>query len=112
MILRDLLAEVERLHPHAESTEVARFLLLLTLRDPSLQRFARQDGLEKEIRDIQLRIQATTDQHSAVADELDKLASNEPCEFSPDHLWTLIRAIKVQSHILEMYLDVNVHQVT
>jgi hypothetical protein len=60
--------------------------------------------LEKMIREVQLHLQATTDQHAAVAEELDQLASTQPTEFSPDHLWTLLRAIKVQSQILQLYL--------
>ena len=46
--------------------------------------------------------QAQSDRLAAVAEELDSLAATEPCEFQPAHIWTLIRAIKVQQQALDM----------
>jgi hypothetical protein len=51
------------------------------------------------------RLEAAADQHSAVADELDQMCADGPIQFSPDQLWTLLRAVKVQSQILELYTD-------
>jgi hypothetical protein len=43
-----------------------------------------------------------TEQYGAVAKELESLADTEPCEFDPQHIWTLIRAIKVQSKFVDL----------
>ena len=105
MSLSNLVLQVEKRLPGADSTDIARMVLLLSLRNPSLDRLSNPNELEREFRDVQYRIQATSDQHSAVAEELDSLAGSDASDFSPDHVWTLIRAIKVQSHILQMYLE-------
>ena len=41
----------------------------------------------------------------AVAAELDAICIDGPVQFRPDQLWTLLRAVKVQSQILELYTD-------
>ncbi len=51
-----------------------------------------------------LRLQAATDQHAAMTEELESLARSDPRKFSPEQIWVLIRAIKVQSQILELYV--------
>ncbi|HEV3004330.1 MAG TPA: hypothetical protein VGX78_07700, partial [Pirellulales bacterium] len=51
-----------------------------------------------------LRLQAATDQHAAMTQELEQLASSDPEKFSPDQIWVLVRAIKVQSQVLSLYV--------
>ena len=51
-----------------------------------------------------MRLQAATDQHAAMTEELEDLAQTDPRQFSSDQIWILIRAIKVQSQILQMYV--------
>ncbi len=51
------------------------------------------------------RLEAASDQHAAVADELDQLCGDGPIEFSPDQLWLLLRAVKIQGQLLELYTD-------
>ena len=36
--------------------------------------------------------------------ELEALASSDPEQFTRDQIWVLIRAIKVQSQVLQMYV--------
>jgi hypothetical protein len=55
-------------------------------------------------KEMGLRLQAATDQHAAMTDELERLAKSDPRKFSPDQIWILIRAIKVQSQILQLYI--------
>jgi hypothetical protein len=93
------LIESIRLHrPHLPDAHVARLAFIL-VRDPDL----RLADVEASIESLQLRLTMLDDRQSAVTEEIDELASTQPCEFSPDHVWTLIRAIKVQSQILEHY---------
>jgi hypothetical protein len=105
MELQQLLERVQQLQPGVDAIAHSRTLLMLTIVEPRLSRFQDESYLQRQFQSIQLRLQAATDQHAAVADELDELASSNPCDFSPKHVWTLIRAIKVQSRILDMYLD-------
>jgi len=104
MNCRELAATIESLQPEAEPQDVARLCLLLTtavgdskvLSDPSV--------LEQAWHDTGLRLQAATDQHAAMTEELEELASSDPKQFTQDQIWVLIRAIKVQSQILQMYV--------
>lgn len=104
MQLCELIDRLSELRGASEPAELVRMALLICNRNQDLSRFDQPAVLQREYREITLQLQAATDQHGAVAEELDALASTEPCHFSPDHLWTLIRAIKVQNHILHMYL--------
>ena len=45
-----------------------------------------------------------TDQHAAMTEELECLARSDPQRFSSEQIWILIRAIKVQSQILQLYV--------
>ena len=83
--------------------ELLRMAFLISLRVDDLSELD-EASLEALFRDVAIELAAATDQHAAVSEELDQLASTQPCEFSPDHVWTLVRAIKVQSRFLQMYL--------
>jgi hypothetical protein len=51
-----------------------------------------------------LQLQVATDQHAAMTQELEDLAASDPESFTRDQIWILIRAIKVQSQVLQMYV--------
>ncbi len=51
-----------------------------------------------------LQLQVATDQHAAMTQELEELAASDPQQFDQDQIWILIRAIKVQSQVLQMYV--------
>ena len=64
-----------------------------------------EDGVLADAwKEVHLRMQATADQHAAMTEELENLAKSDPQKFTPDQIWVLIRAIKVQSQILQMYI--------
>ena len=60
--------------------------------------------LDQTMQAISMKLALHQDQYSATAEELDTLADTEPCKFNPQHLWMLVRAIKVQSQLLNFYL--------
>jgi len=55
-------------------------------------------------REMGVRLQGATDQHAAMTEELEALAQTQPQQFSREQIWTLIRAIKVQSQVLQLYV--------
>lgn len=96
---------IERLHqqlPNVGQRQLACLAMLLCDRDPSLQCLSDANEFTALLDEIQLKMQSIDDQHAAVASELDQLAITQPCEFEPKHIWTLIRAIKVQSQFVDM----------
>ena len=58
---------------------------------------------ESAWKDLNLRLSAASDQHAAVTDELTELAQSDPKDFTQDQIWILVRAIKIQSQIIELY---------
>jgi hypothetical protein len=104
MKCQELVRRIEQFQPGACPREVARVCLLLANGVESTDRFADEDALFAAWKETCLRIQAATDQHAAMTEELEALANSDPRQFSPDQIWVLIRAIKVQSQILQMYL--------
>ena len=86
--------------------------MLLCDRDPQLKCQESQEEFLSLLDEIQLRLQSIDDQHAAVANELDQLALTQPCEFEPKHVWTLIRAIKVQSQFVDMLTGARVEQMS
>ena len=39
-----------------------------------------------------------------MTEELEALANSDPKQFTPEQIWILVRAIKVQSQVLQLYL--------
>jgi hypothetical protein len=84
--------------------DVARLCLLLTNNIDDIEELIDEDRLSEMWREMGIRLQAATDQHAAMTAELEELARTDPNSFSMDQVWILIRAIKVQSQILQLYV--------
>lgn len=104
MNCKELADRIEQLQPSAATRDVARLCLLLSNAMDDLD--ALEDGsmLTDAWKEMGLRLQAATDQHAAMTEELENLARSDPRKFSPDQIWVLIRAIKVQSQVLQLYI--------
>jgi hypothetical protein len=99
----ELAAQLQAHDPHASPTNIARQCLLL-LNDVDDPAELDQPRVFQEVHaDMQLQFRAATDQHAAMTQELEELACSDPREFSPDQIWILVRAIKVQSQVLKLY---------
>lgn len=95
---------VKKLQPDATTRDVARLCLLLSNAVEDVEELDEPDCLEDTWNEIGLRLQAATDQHAAMTEELEALARSDPRKFTPDQIWILIRAIKVQSQVLRLYV--------
>jgi len=100
----DLAKRIEGFRPEAEVRDVARLCLLLSNSSPDLDELSSDAELASAWKEMDLRMQAATDQHAAMTEELECLARSDPQRFTPSQIWILIRAIKVQSQILQMYV--------
>lgn len=99
-----LAERIEQMRPGSDTRDVARLCLLLSNAIQDVGDLENEDVLMQAWRETGLRLQAATDQHAAMTEELESLASSDPKKFSADQIWVLIRAIKVQSQILELYV--------
>jgi len=101
---QELAGRIERLQPGADPRDVARLCLLLTNSVDTIDELSDDARLTSAWQEMGLRLQAATDQHAAMTDELDDLSNSDPKKFSSEQIWVLIRAIKVQGQILQMYV--------
>jgi hypothetical protein len=100
----ELARRIEELQPEALPRDVARLCLLLTNYQGDLEELADESRLTEVWQEVGIRLQAATDQHAAMTAELEDLAQSNPKQFTLEQVWTLIRAIKVQSQVLQLYV--------
>ncbi len=104
MNCQELAGRIEQLQPEADARDVARLCLLLSNSVDDIEQLCDEETLSNAWQETGLRLQAATDQHAAMTEELDDLARSDPRKFTPDQIWILIRAIKVQSQVLQLYV--------
>jgi hypothetical protein len=104
MNCQELADRIESLRPGASPRDVARLCLLVCNAVESQDELEDESTFHSIWQDMGLRLQAATDQHAAMTEDLEGLARTDPQKFTPDQIWVLIRAIKVQSQILELYV--------
>ncbi len=104
MNCQQLAAAVELIEPAAHPRDVARLCLLLINSVDDTQTLGDEQRLLEVWNQVGLRLQAASDQHAGMTEDLEALARSDPEAFTVDQVWILIRAIRVQSQILQMYL--------
>ncbi len=104
MNCQKLAAAIQQLQPEADTADVARLCLLITNLMDNGHDLDDEDALASAWKKVSLQLQSASDQHAAMTMELEELSNSDPKQFSPDQIWVLIRAIKVQSQILQLYV--------
>ena len=104
MNCQELARRIETFRPQADMRDVARLCLLLSNSTENIEKLADNNELAKAWKEVNLRLQASADQHAAMTEELENLAESDPKRFSSEQIWILIRAIRVQSQILQLYI--------
>jgi hypothetical protein len=100
----ELAERIQELEPKANAQDIARVCLLLANQNPTLDELREPRRLQQAWKEASLKLQAATDQHAAMTQELEALAASDPERYSRDQVWVLIRAIKVQSQVLQLYV--------
>lgn len=106
MLCSELVQRIERLDPPSGPIEAAQAWLLVSRFSSKIDDLEDDDRLRLAWQDAAMRLRLLADQHAGVRDELEALASSEPDQLDQEHVWTLLRAIKVQSQLLQCCLDV------
>lgn len=104
MNCQQLASLIEDMQPQAPPRDVARLCLLLTNLIENTDELSDSARLSNARSEMSLRLQMATDQHAAMTEELEALAKSDPKQFTPEQIWILVRAIKVQSQVLQLYL--------
>jgi hypothetical protein len=105
MNCQELATKLAELQPEGSPTDIARLCLLVLNSTKDIDSLQDENRLREACRVASFRLEAAADQHSAMANELEGLCSDGPIRFSPDQIWTLLRAVKVQSQLLELYTE-------
>lgn len=105
MTCQELAEKLARIQPDASSADIARLCLLILNAATDDAILDDDETLLTARRAANFRLQAAADQHAAMSDELAELCKDGPVRFSPDQIWTLLRAVKVQSQLLELYTE-------
>lgn len=104
MNCQKLASLVQQLQPESSTQDIARLCLLLSHDTKKLDELQNEQTLRAAWSEVGLKLQAATDQHAAMTQELEELANSDPEQFNREQIWVLIRAIKVQSQVLQMYV--------
>jgi hypothetical protein len=105
MTCHELAECIERLQPKALPREVARLCLLLINYVDDIDELEDEEHLSQVWQDMIVGIQAVTDQHAAMAADLEDLSRAKPEMLKIDQIMVLIRAIKVQSQVIQLYIS-------
>ena len=100
----ELAQRIEQIQPDSSPRDVARLCLLLANDIEEIDQLDDTSRLVEAWKEVGMKLQAATDQHAAMTEDLEELARTDPSHFSLDQIWVLIRAIKVQSQILQLYV--------
>lgn len=100
-----LAERISQLDPELSALEVARLCLLILNATHDTSSMLDDVALRRTCKAAGFRLKAAADQHAAMTEELESLCIDGPQKFNPDQIWTLVRAIKVQSQILDLYTD-------
>lgn len=103
MNCQQLAERISTLQPQLSAVEVARLCLVILSQCDDPARLDNDDYLRSVWKHASFRLEAASDQHSGVSEELEMMCVDGPVQFTPDQLWILLRAIKVQSQLLELY---------
>lgn len=104
MTCHEISQRLSTLQPELSPVDIARLTLMILIQhDPS--QLQDDESLTRASQSAAFRLESASDQHAAVANELDAMCNDGPVEFTSDQLWVLLRAVKVQSQILELYTD-------
>jgi hypothetical protein len=104
MTCHELAERIERLQPTALPREVARLCLLLINYVDDIDELKDEERLSQVWQEMLFRLQSVTDQHAAMAADLEDLSRAKPEMLTIDQIMVLIRAIKVQSQVVQLYV--------
>jgi hypothetical protein len=105
MNCQQLAERIERLAPAASLRDVARLCLLLANHVDDPDALEDDNKLAEAWARLSLRMQAATDQHAAMIDELEEITDNLPTAISGEQVRALLRAIRVQGQMLNLYVQ-------
>ncbi len=103
----ELAALVESLQPESSIVNTARLCLLISNRgddELELEQLRNPRALRAKWREVGLRLQAATDQHAAITEDIETLAKLDAATLDEEQIRTLFRAINLQRLMMSIYV--------
>ena len=107
MNCHEIVQRLAAISPDLSQVELARLTLMILVQTEDSSRLQDDQALIHAWKSATFRLESASDQHAAVANELDRMCNDGPVQFTPDQLWVLLRAMKVQSQDLELYTEAD-----
>jgi hypothetical protein len=104
MTCQELAKRIEKLQPEALPRVVARLCLLLSNSVDDIDELKDEERLRQVWEDMMVRLRAVTEQYEAMTAELEKLSGIKSRKLTVNQILVLIRAIKVQSRVVQLYM--------
>ncbi len=98
----ELIERIQAERPNLPLRLIFQKTLLLTNAVTRIDILRDDKTLREALDTIDLQFAAVTDQHAAMTEELEQ--AGRTGEVSMETIWTLIRAIKIQSQILQLFI--------
>ena len=96
----EIAAKLEQEHPNAPTIEIMRMCSTIANLIEESQELYDEHFFQQVCDEVNLRLRFAAEQHEAVMCDLEQLTKSAPQDFTPDQIWILVRAIKVQSQLL------------
>ena len=100
----DLARRIEEINPLADARDIARMCALICNAVPDRNRLVDEEYFLKTWEEVNLRLQAATDQHAAATEELESFGAEGSAELSATQIGVLARSIKIQNQLLQFYI--------
>ncbi|MEL6895859.1 MAG: hypothetical protein AAFP90_07145 [Planctomycetota bacterium] len=101
-----LALRIQSLAPHLDAQQVARACLLMLMQTRDVSDLECDDQLKRQLRNVSYRVDSALDKYTEVCDELSDYGGGSPIAYSPEHIFTLVRAVQVQQQLLDFYTSV------
>lgn len=105
MTCHELAERISNRHPQLTPADVARVCLLILSQCDDPRELVDEARLLQSWHHASFLLEAVTDQHAAVAEELDALGCDGAIQPSASQVVALLRAVKVQSQILDLFTE-------
>jgi hypothetical protein len=98
-----LAAKIERLQPELGPHEVALGCLVLPKFVENIEAFDDEQQLGEALQRATMQFRSVADQHQGINEDLEALANREAGEFRAEDVLKLLRAVHVQTQMLQFF---------
>lgn len=100
MRLEELVQRLREIEPQADEVSLATLALMITKDHDTAVAVG---DLAAACRTAKMRLQTLQDQRQAAQQEIDNLACEQACGYQPQQLFAVVRQVRTQGQLLELF---------